>query len=152
MLASLYNGNVHVWNHENQTLTKSFEVTDLPGKVVCVAVSFVWFVNNETFLFTPISPSLSLSLPPTPVRAAKFVVRKSWVVTGSDDMQIRVFNYNTLEKVHTFEAHTDYIRSIIVHPTHPYILTSSGTFSHSLIQYSYSTLTHSILSQEHVHF
>lgn len=53
-------------------------------------------------------------------------MRKSWVVAGSDDMQVRVFNYNTLEKVHTFEAHTDYIRSIIVHPTHPYVLTSSG--------------------------
>ena len=55
-------------------------------------------------------------------------MRKSWVVTGSDDMQVRIFNYNTLEKVHTFEAHTDYIRSIIVHPTHPYVLTSSGEF------------------------
>ena len=32
LLASLYNGNVHVWNHESQTLIKSFEVTDLPGK------------------------------------------------------------------------------------------------------------------------
>ena len=41
-------------------------------------------------------------------------------------MLIRVFNYNTMEKVHSFEAHTDYIRSIIMHPTHPYILTSSG--------------------------
>ena len=40
-------------------------------------------------------------------------------------MQVRVFNYNTLEKVHTFDAHSDYIRSIVVHPTHPYILTSS---------------------------
>lgn len=60
------------------------------------------------------------------VRTAKFVVRKSWVVTGSDDMNVRVFNYNTLEKVTAFEAHTDYIRAIIVHPTHPYILTSSG--------------------------
>eukprot|EP00731_Ephydatia_muelleri_P015251 Em0008g971a len=89
MLASLYNGNVHVWNHETQALVKSFEVTDLP------------------------------------VRVAKFVVRKSWVVAGSDDMQVRIFNYNTLEKVHSFEAHSDYIRSIIVHPTHPYILTSS---------------------------
>lgn len=57
-------------------------------------------------------------------------MRKSWVVTGSDDMQVRVFNYNTLEKVHTFEAHTDYIRSIIVHPTHPYVLTSSGELRH----------------------
>lgn len=34
MLASLYNGNVHVWNHESQTLTKSFEVTDLPGELL----------------------------------------------------------------------------------------------------------------------
>ena len=42
-------------------------------------------------------------------------------------MLVRVFNYNTLEKVHSFEAHTDYIRSIVVHPTHPYVLTSSGT-------------------------
>lgn len=43
-----------------------------------------------------------------------------------DDMQIRVFNYNTLERVHQFEAHSDYIRSIAVHPTQPFILSSSG--------------------------
>lgn len=46
--------------------------------------------------------------------------------SGQDDMQIRVFNYNTLERVHMFEAHSDYIRCIAVHPTQPYILTSSG--------------------------
>ncbi len=40
-------------------------------------------------------------------------------------MQIRIFNYNTLEKLHTFEAHSDYIRSIAVHPTQPYMLSSS---------------------------
>lgn len=61
-----------------------------------------------------------------PVRSAKFVPRKNWVITGSDDMQIRVFNYNTLERVHAFEAHSDYVRCIAVHPTQPYILTSSG--------------------------
>ena len=32
MLACLYNGNCHVWNHASQTLIKSFEVTDLPGE------------------------------------------------------------------------------------------------------------------------
>lgn len=52
MLASLYNGNVHIWNIETQTLVKSFEVCDLP------------------------------------VRCARFVARKSWVVVGSDDMQV----------------------------------------------------------------
>lgn len=63
-----------------------------------------------------------------PVRAAVFVPRKNWIVTGSDDMQIRVFNYNTLERAHAFEAHSDYVRCIVVHPTQPYILTSSGGF------------------------
>ncbi|CAG9460916.1 unnamed protein product [Pedinophyceae sp. YPF-701] len=60
-----------------------------------------------------------------PVRASKFVPRKQWAVAGSDDMLIRVFNYNTMDKVHTFEAHTDYIRSIAVHPAAPYLLTCS---------------------------
>ena len=43
-------------------------------------------------------------------------------------MSIRVFNYNTLEKVHTFEAHSDYIRAIVTHPTQSYIITCSGKF------------------------
>ncbi|PIO56755.1 WD domain, G-beta repeat protein, partial [Teladorsagia circumcincta] len=73
LLAALYNGNVHIWNYDNQQLVKSFEVCDLP------------------------------------VRAAKFIPRKNWVVTGSDDMHIRIFNYNTLERVHQFEAHSDYL-------------------------------------------
>ena len=45
-----------------------------------------------------------------------------------DDMHVRVFNYNTLERVHQFEAHSDYLRSIAVHPTQPYVLTSSGMY------------------------
>uniref|UniRef100_A0A5S6QEB8 Coatomer subunit beta' n=1 Tax=Trichuris muris TaxID=70415 RepID=A0A5S6QEB8_TRIMR len=89
MLCSLYNGNVHTWNYETQTLVKSLEV--------CAQ----------------------------PVRVAKFVVRKSWVLTGSDDMQIRAFNYNTMDRVIQFEAHSDYVRSIAVHPTLPYFLSSS---------------------------
>ena len=49
-----------------------------------------------------------------PVRSAKFIARMQWVVTGSDDMIIRVWNYNTLEKIREFEAHADYIRYIEV--------------------------------------
>ncbi|GFQ86466.1 coatomer subunit beta', partial [Trichonephila clavata] len=42
-----------------------------------------------------------------------------------DDMQLRVYNYNTLERVQSVEAHSDYFRSIAVHPTQPFVLTSS---------------------------
>ncbi|VUZ39819.1 unnamed protein product [Hymenolepis diminuta] len=88
--ASLYNGNVHVWNIESQQLIKTFEV--------CSA----------------------------PVRAVRFIARMNWIVTGADDQCLTVYNYNTLERVHQLaEAHSDYIRSIVVHPTQPFILTCS---------------------------
>jgi coatomer subunit beta' len=60
-----------------------------------------------------------------PVRSAKFIARKQWVVAGADDMFIRVYNYNTMDKVKVFEAHTDYIRCVAVHPTQPFVLSSS---------------------------
>lgn len=61
-----------------------------------------------------------------PIRAAKFVSRKQWFVTGSDDFEIRVFNYNTSEKVQSItEAHNDYIRDLEVHPSQPWLLSCS---------------------------
>ncbi|KIW06041.1 uncharacterized protein PV09_03217 [Verruconis gallopava] len=67
----------------------------------------------------------SFELCDVPVRAGRFIARKNWIVCGSDDFQLRVLNYNTSEKVANFEAHPDYIRSIAVHPTLPYVLTAS---------------------------
>ncbi|KAL6929581.1 hypothetical protein ACO0SA_000984 [Hanseniaspora valbyensis] len=61
----------------------------------------------------------------SPVRAGKFIARQNWCILGCDDFKVRVFNYNTGEKVYEFEAHPDYVRCIVVHPTLPYILTSS---------------------------
>lgn len=69
--------------------------------------------NGHVFLWNYTTQALVKSFevsPDQPVRSAKFVARKQWIVAGSDDMQIRVYNYNTLEKVKVFEAHSDYIR------------------------------------------
>jgi len=60
------------------------------------------------------------------MRSAKQVgPRKNRFVTASDDFQLRVFNYNTHDKVVAFEAHPDYIRCLAVHPTHPLVFTGS---------------------------
>ena len=67
MLVSLYNGNVHIWNYESQQLVKSFEV------------------RSHHLSANLIPPCKVCDLP---VRAAVFVPRKNWVVTGSDDMQV----------------------------------------------------------------
>ncbi|MCQ2819765.1 MAG: coatomer subunit beta' [archaeon] len=60
-----------------------------------------------------------------PIRCAKFMPEKNYIICGADDKMIRVFNYNTMEKVKEFEAHSDFIRSIIVHYKEPLFLTSS---------------------------
>ena len=67
----------------------------------------------------------SIQVTELPVRTGKFVARKNWIVIGSDDFHLRVYNYNTGEKITQFEAHPDYIRGISIHPTKPYVLTCS---------------------------
>lgn len=64
-----------------------------------------------------------------PVRIARFIPRLNSFVCGSDDLLVRVYNYNTMEKTKTFEAHQDYIRSIAVHEVLPYLLTCSDDMS-----------------------
>ena len=54
-----------------------------------------------------------------PVRCARFISRKQWFVAGTDDMQLRVYNYNTMDKIKEWEAHTDYIRNVEIHPSRP---------------------------------
>lgn len=100
VLSSLYNGHVYLWNYSTQELVKTFEVTDLPGAHYCISVCFA----DRTRLL---------------VRAARFVARKQWLIAASDDMQIRVYNYNTMEKLKQFEAHSDYIRSLVRHQREP---------------------------------
>lgn len=47
------------------------------------------------------------------------------MIAGADDLQLRVFNYNTHEKVAGFEAHADYIRCLAVHPTQSLVVSGS---------------------------
>mmetsp|Transcript_8101 Transcript_8101/g.20120 ORF Transcript_8101/g.20120 Transcript_8101/m.20120 type:complete len:232 (-) Transcript_8101:2508-3203(-) len=64
-----------------------------------------------------------------PVRSCKFIARRSQFICASDDMRLRLYNYNTMEKVKDMEAHADYIRFVEIHPTLPYILSSSDDMS-----------------------
>jgi coatomer subunit beta' len=44
-------------------------------------------------------------------------------------MHLRVFNYNTCEKIKEWEAHTDYIRYLEIHPNRPFVISSSDDMS-----------------------
>lgn len=34
-----------------------------------------------------------------PIRSAIFIPKHNWMVVASDDFKIRIFNYNTMEKI-----------------------------------------------------
>ena len=76
---------------------------------------YIWDYSTNTLV-------KSFELCEVPVRCAKFITRKQWFIAGTDDMHLRVYNYNTMEKVKEWEAHTDYIRYIEVHPNRPIVL------------------------------
>ena len=49
----------------------------------------------------------------------------SRLVVGCDEGVLHIYNYSTSERVREVQAHTDYIRNLIVHPTLPYVLSCS---------------------------
>lgn len=85
------------------------------------------------------------------IRTGAFVARKQWFVCGSDDFCLHVYNYNTMERIKVIEAHKDYIRSVAVHPTLPYILSSSDDLSIKLWDWD-KAFTNTRVYEGHNHF
>jgi WD40 repeat protein len=83
------------------------------------------------------------------VRASAFLRDDIWVA-ASDDNQIRAFNHDG-KLVHKFQAHDDYIRSLEVHPTRPYLLSASDDMKVRLwdIEYNYECIR---TFQGHMHY
>ncbi|KAL6640387.1 hypothetical protein ACP70R_021510 [Stipagrostis hirtigluma subsp. patula] len=55
-----------------------------------------------------------------------FITGEQWFAAGDYDGWVHVYNHTMKEKVKEFEAHRSvYVNSLVVHPTHPFLLTSS---------------------------
>ncbi len=70
---------------------------------------------------------------------------------GADDMCLRAYNYNTLEKLKKWEAHTDYIRCVVVHPVQPYVLSSSDDMTIKLWDWS-KGWANTMVFEGHTHY
>jgi coatomer subunit beta' len=106
VLAALYNGNVYIWDYSTNVSVVSPVLSELLVDMPCLVQTL----------------AKSFELGDTPVRCAKFITRKQWFIAATDDMKLRVYNYNTQEKIKEWDAHTDYIRFVEVHPNRPFVL------------------------------
>ncbi|CAG7833477.1 unnamed protein product [Allacma fusca] len=123
MLVALYNGNVHVWNHENQQLIKTFEVCDLPVRTAKFVPRKNWVVTGSddvqvrVFNYNTLERVHSFEAHSDYVRCIVVHPTQPYVLTSSDDMVIKLWNWEkawTCQQV--FEGHTHYVMQIVINP------------------------------------
>ncbi|KAL7644998.1 UNVERIFIED_CONTAM: hypothetical protein RMT77_004822 [Armadillidium vulgare] len=123
MLASLYNGNVHVWNTETQQLVKSFEVCDLPIRAAKFVARKNWIVTGSddmqvrVFNYNTLERVHQFEAHSDYVRSIAVHPTQPFILTSSDDMTIKLWNWEkkwTCQQV--FEGHSHYVMQIVINP------------------------------------
>lgn len=123
MLVSLYNGNVHVWNHEMQQLVKSFEVCDLPVRAAKFVSRKNWGITGSddmhirVYNYNTLERVHQYEAHSDYVRSIAVHPTQTFILTSSDDMLIKLWDW---EKkwvcTQVFEGHTHYVMQIVINP------------------------------------
>ena len=82
--------------------------------------------NGEVSVFNYNTQTLSkkLEVSSKPIRSAIWA-GEDWIVTAGDDLQIRIFNFHTTQKLQQLEGHKDFLRKVIYHEAGQYLLSCS---------------------------
>nr|CAG4651606.1 EOG090X01FO [Triops cancriformis] len=123
MLASLYNGNVHIWNYDSQQLIKSFEVCDLPVRAAKFVPRKNWVVSGSddmqvrVFNYNTLERVHAFEAHSDYVRCIAVHPTQPFILTSSDDMTIKLWNWEkSWACQQTFEGHTHYVMQIVINP------------------------------------
>ena len=98
-------------------ISDALDATNI-GRLTTNAASSKYLIRRESFKLSNL-----------PICCAQFIAHNQWFVVASDDMKIRIYNYNTMEKIREVEAHQHYIRLLEVRPYLPYVLSCSHDVS-----------------------
>ncbi|XP_043491716.1 coatomer subunit beta' isoform X2 [Polistes fuscatus] len=123
MLCSLYQGNVNIWNHETQTLVKTFEVCDLPVRAAKFVPRKNWVVTGSddmqirVFNYNTLERVHSFEAHSDYVRCIAVHPTQPFILTSSDDMSIKLWNWEkSWISQQIFEGHTHYVMQIVFNP------------------------------------
>ncbi|XP_071840387.1 coatomer subunit beta'-like [Apostichopus japonicus] len=123
MLVSLYNGNLHVWNYESQTLVKSFEVCDLPVRAARFVARKNWVISGSddmairVFNYNTLERVHSFEAHSDYIRSIAVHPTQPYILTSSDDMLIKLWDWdNKWTCAQVFEGHSHYVMQIVFNP------------------------------------
>ncbi|VDN24008.1 unnamed protein product [Gongylonema pulchrum] len=111
MLVGLYNGNVHIWNYENQQLVKSFEVCELPVRCAKFITRKNWIVTGSddmhvrVFNYNTLERVHQFEAHSDYLRSVAIHPTQPFILTSGDDMLIKLWDWdNKWSLKQTFEG------------------------------------------------
>uniref|UniRef100_A0A7I4DAQ0 Beta'-coat protein n=1 Tax=Physcomitrium patens TaxID=3218 RepID=A0A7I4DAQ0_PHYPA len=123
ILSTLYSGSVYIWNYQNQTLVKSFEVTDLPVRSAKFIPRKQWIVagSDDMFIrvynYNTMDKVKQFEAHTDYIRCVVVHPTLSYVLSCSDDMLIKLWDW---EKgwicTQIFEGHSHYVMQVTFNP------------------------------------
>ncbi|XP_073394902.1 coatomer subunit beta'-1 isoform X1 [Physcomitrium patens] len=123
ILSSLYTGSLHIWNYQNQSLVKSFEVTDLPVRSAKFIPRKQWVVacSDDMFIrvynYNTMDKVKQFEAHTDYIRCVIVHPTLPYVLSCSDDMLIKLWDW---EKgwicTQIFEGHSHYVMQVTFNP------------------------------------
>uniref|UniRef100_A0AAX7U8J5 Beta'-coat protein n=1 Tax=Astatotilapia calliptera TaxID=8154 RepID=A0AAX7U8J5_ASTCA len=123
MVVSLYSGTVVVWNHETQTIVKTFELCDLPVRVAKFIARKHWVITGaddmqvRVFNYNTLERVHLFEAHSDYIRCIVVHPTQPYILTSSDDMLIKLWDWDRKWLCsQVFEGHTHYVMQIVINP------------------------------------
>ncbi|KAI8836673.1 coatomer WD associated region-domain-containing protein [Chytriomyces cf. hyalinus JEL632] len=123
LITALYNGNTYIWNHETQTLVKTFEVTEAPLRAVKFITRKSWFIAGgddmhlRVFNYQTHEKVTAFDAHADYIRCIAVHPSQSYVLSSSDDMTIKLWDWDkNWKNMMVFEGHTHLVMQIAFNP------------------------------------
>lgn len=123
LLANLYNGNVYIWNYNDQTLVKSFEITELPVRAAKFVPRKQWVLCGaddmlvRVFNYNTMDKVKTFEAHGDYIRCISIHPTLPYVLTCSDDMLIKLWDWDkNWSCIQVFEGHSHYVMQVCFNP------------------------------------
>eukprot|EP00887_Chlorella_sp_A99_P008053 scaffold12.g8053.t1 len=116
ILACLYNGHIYIWNYAEQSLVKSFEVTELPVRTAKFITRKQWFVCGaddmmvRVYNYNTMDKVKQFEAHTDYIRSVAVHPTLPYLLTCSDDMLIKLWDWDKgWACTQIFEGHSHYV-------------------------------------------
>lgn len=133
ILASLYNGNVYIWNYVEGALVKSFEITDLPVRTAKFIPRKQWMVcgaddmHVRVYNYNTMDKVKQFEAHTDYIRHLAVHPTLPYLLTCSDDMLIKLWDWEKgWVNTQVFEGHSHYVMHVVFNPKDPNTFASAS--------------------------